>query len=293
VTSGTQVSSTVLGNDQVRHVWVTGPSREFVLHTSNQFESKAIETYGTNVTSYWLPGQEAVGRAALEHAVAALRIYSDYYGGYPFRDMRVAPAPLSYRGMEYPQVNLLGVDLYTRFQENLEVLVAHEAAHQWWYQIVHNDPVRAPWLDEALAEYSLKLYYEKLYGQEPAELLEWQRWETPVSLLAEQNNDMALGHPVDHFDTGTQYETIIYGKGALLYERLRNILGDRQFQRFLRDYLSRNRYEIVDAADWLEALQVFDDPEVDKLYQQWVQSPSEDDPAQEDGGTVHVEDSAE
>ena len=71
---------------------------------------------------------------------ARLRIYSDYFGEYPAREMSVAIAPLTYRGMEYPQVNLLGVELYTRFRNNMEILVAHEVAHQWWYQIVHNDP---------------------------------------------------------------------------------------------------------------------------------------------------------
>ena len=114
-----------------------------------------------------------------------------------------------------------------------------------------------------------------------------------MSVLAEQNNDIAIGYPVDHYDTGTQYETIIYGKGALLYERLRNILGDRQFRRFLRDYLSRNRYEIVEVADWLEALQEFENPELVRLYQQWVQLQPGDDPALGDSGTIYVEDIAE
>lgn len=76
----------------------------------------------------------------------------------------MAPAPIAYHGMEYPQAIFLGVELYTRFRENLEVLTVHEMAHQWWYNIVHNDPVREPWLDEALAEFSVMIYMENIRG---------------------------------------------------------------------------------------------------------------------------------
>jgi hypothetical protein len=132
VTPGTLVESSANDRGQTRYVWVTGPAREFILHLSPVFSSASAEAYGTQITSYWLPGQEAAGRAALKYAVSALRIYSDYFGPYPERDMSVAVAPLTFRGMEYPQVSLLGVDVYTRFLNDMEILVAHEVAHQWW-----------------------------------------------------------------------------------------------------------------------------------------------------------------
>jgi aminopeptidase N len=272
VTSGSLVSTASAEAGQTRYVWVAGPAREFLLHMSAQFASATTEAYGTRITSYWLPGQEAGGRAALAFAVAALRIYSDYYGPYPFRDMRLAPAPLSYRGMEYPQVNLLGIELYGRFMEDLEILVAHEVAHQWWYQIVHNDPVKTPWLDEAIAEYSVKLYYEGLIGQESAGLLQMQRWQTPLNLLVERNAEASIDRPVDNFENSSQYETIIYGKGALFYEQLRLALGDRQFKRFLQDYLRKYRYQIVDTDDWLEAVRSLQNPTLETLYTEWVEA---------------------
>ena len=85
--------------------------------------------------------------------------------------------------MEYPQAMLIGVELYSRFRENLELLVAHEMAHQWWYNIVHNDPVTEPWLDEALAEYSMRIYMESMRGIDDAEGLVARRWQTPLNGL--------------------------------------------------------------------------------------------------------------
>lgn len=270
VASGTLAEATTNDEGQTRYVWVTGPVREFMLHMSPVFASASAEAYGTRITTYWLPGQEAAGRSALNYAVSSLRIYSDYFGGYPAREMSVAVAPLTYRGMEYPQVNLLGVELYTRFQNNMEILVAHEVAHQWWYQIVHNDPVNMPWLDEALAEYSVKVYYERLHGPRDASLLERQRWQTPLDLLDSPSAALPLNRPVESFDDGLQYETIVYGKGALFYSQLRSVLGDRRFQRFLREYLDKHRYQIVDSGSWYEAMEMLQLPELEALFTEWV-----------------------
>lgn len=272
VATGTQIATATVGENQTQYVWATGPVREFLLHMSPRFESASLETYGTRVTSYWLPEHESAGRAALGYAVAALRFYSDYFGGYPARDLAVAPAALSYRGMEYPQISLLGVELYTRYREDLETLTAHEIAHNWWYQVVHNDPVREPWLDEALAEYSMRLYMEALYGKGRAAGVEQQRWRVPLDLLVEQEADVPLDQPVEAFANSSQYETVVYAKGALLYSKIREILGDREFRRFLSGYLDQYRYQIVTTADWLDAIRALGRPELLTLYREWVEA---------------------
>lgn len=270
VTSGTLITSTLLPGGQTRHMWVTGPSREFLLHLSSQFSSASEETYGTRVTSYWLPGEEPAGREALRVAVGSLRIYSDLFGDYPFRDLRVAPTPTNFRGMEYPQVALLGVDLYDNMRSNLELILAHEIAHQWWYQIVHNDPVNSPWLDEGLAEYSMRLYREKLVGSDSGDLLQYQRWQVPLKNLKDRGRDALVDQPVESFINGTQYETIVYGKGALFYAQLREALGERPFFRFLQTYLNGHRYQIVNEDEFQAALHVLGKPEIMRLYRDWI-----------------------
>jgi aminopeptidase N len=256
-----------------QHTIVTGPSREFMLHTSPHFESVSGDVYGTRVTSYYLPGQKAAGEAALKYTQQALAIYSDRFGEYPFTDMRVAPAPTAFRGMEYPQLMLLGIELYTRFRENLELLAVHEMAHQWWYNIVHNDPVSEPWLDEALAEYSMKLYMEAMRGEDDAGLLQVKRWQTPLDGLRGKGQDTAVDQPVASFLNGTQYETIVYGKGALFYDLIRDEIGTRRFDRFLNSYLQAHRWGIIDTDDWLAALSDLPDPTLAPLFEQWIAPP--------------------
>ncbi|MBW7882193.1 MAG: M1 family metallopeptidase [Caldilineaceae bacterium] len=274
VTSGTLVESVPAENGLVQHVYVTGPSREFVIHSSPLFRSVAGEAYGTRVTSYYLPGNEAAGQAALKYAIQALRIYSDRFGEYPFTDMRVAPAPTSYRGMEYPQVMLLGVEVYGRFRDKLEMLAAHEMAHQWWYQIVHNDPVQEPWLDEALAEYAMRLYMEDTRGRGDAESFVFQRWQTPLEGLKNKQQDTLVNQPVESFLNGTQYETVVYGKGALFFDRVRDSVGARRFDRFLQNYLRKYRWKTIDSKQFLEELRDLPDPALLTLFEQWIRLPN-------------------
>ena len=282
VTSGTLLTTTLLtttvaaasGVTQTlaQHSIVTGPSREFMVHASPLFQSVSGDVYGTHITSYYLPGQEAAGKAVLKYTQQALAIYSDRFGEYPFTDMRVAPAPTAFRGMEYPQLMLLGIELYTRFRSNLELLTVHEMAHQWWYNIVHNDPVTEPWLDEALAEYSMKIYMEAMRGEDDAGLLQVQRWQTPLEGLKGKGQDTTVNQPVASFLNGTQYETIVYGKGALFYDRIRDAVGTRRFDRFLHTYLENNRWGIIDTENWLAALRDLPDPTLGPLFEQWIAS---------------------
>lgn len=273
VTSGAEVQTVDLG-DQTQHVFVTGPAREFLLHTSPAFGVLTGEAYGTRITSYFLPGMEAAAQAALKYTVQALRIYSDHFGEYPFTEMRVAPAPISFRGMEYPQAILLGVETYTRFRDKLEMLTVHEMAHQWWYQIVHNDPVQEPWLDEALAEFSMRLYMESTRGQDDAERLVVQRWQAPLNGLKAKQQDTAVNQPVPAFLNGTQYETIVYAKGALFYDTVRDTIGTRRFDRFLQNYARKYRWQIVDSAQWLQELRDLPNPALNTLFEEWIRQPA-------------------
>jgi aminopeptidase N len=172
--------------------------------------------------------------------------------------------------MEYPQAILLGVDLYGRSRQNLELLIAHEMAHQWWYNIVQNDPVNEPWLDEALAEFSMQIYMEQMRGIDDGELLLRQRWQTPLSGLEAKGQDTAVNQPVGDFLNGTQYETVVYGKGALFWAQLRAELGARRFDRFLHNYLEKHRWQIVDTPTLLQDLRDLPDPKLVKIFDEWV-----------------------
>ncbi len=70
-----------------------------------------------------------------------------------------------------------------------------------------------------------------------------------------------------------QYETIIYGKGALFYDALRQALGNRRFNRFLQQYLQTHMYQIINTEKWVADLNALNTPELQVLYESWVKRP--------------------
>jgi hypothetical protein len=246
-----------------------GPRREFMLILSSQFQTSSVEACGALVTSYFLPEDNTTGLAALQYAAAALRIYCEYFGPYPFRDMAVVSAPLVYFGMEYPGLNLIGIDLYRQAREDLEFLVAHEVAHQWWYSVVGNDPVNFAWLDEGLAEFSTYTYYRARYGEPEAEARVELRWRIPYQYAVDQGLDTVVNQPLSDF-LPSNYETMAYAKGALFFDAVRREVEDETYYRLLREYLDRYRYAIATPADFLAVAEEVSGRDLGELYTEWI-----------------------
>ena len=62
-----------------------------------------------------LPEDAEPARTALYDAVAALQVYSDRFGPYPYRDMAIVEAPMTFHGMEFPGLSLIGSQVYNQF----------------------------------------------------------------------------------------------------------------------------------------------------------------------------------
>lgn len=267
--SGRVVTTTAQSDGSIVWQIASGPSREFAMLLSADYEMASTQAYSTTVTSYFLAGDRDAGLAALEYASASIRIYSDHYGTYPYTYMHIAEAPLTYRGQEYPGLNLLGIDLYRGSRSDLEFLTAHEVAHQWWYNLVGNDPINIPWLDEGLAEYSTFLYYQARFGQSAAERLRSRRWEGPVAYARQNGLEVRVGQPAASF-SASNYESMVYAKAALFYDALRANIGESAFDAALREYARKHRWGIVTPTDLLDAIWEVTSLDLYSLYEAWI-----------------------
>lgn len=249
---------------------VGGPLREFAWLASADYRVAETTAYGTRLRSYYMPGDEASGQATLNVAAAALRAYEDAFGPYPFAEMIVAAAPLQYYGMEFPSLNLIGLDLYREYRGQLDDRVIHEIAHQWWYAQVGNDQVNTPWLDEGLAEYSMAIYYHQVFGEAHANTLINQRWLVPYQIAVEDGYDAVVNQPSSAF--GWEYEVIVYEKAALFFDALHRELGDETFRAVLHEYAERYRWRIATPEGFLQVAESVSGQNLDALYGRWILS---------------------
>jgi hypothetical protein len=269
VATGTELTRTVAADGWATARYVVGPAREFTVLLSPRYQVAEAETLGTRVLSYFYPDDAVAGRAALQDAVAALQIYNDQFGAFPYRDMKVVEAPLTFHGMEFPGMSLIGSQDYSKSAADLETLVVHETGHQWWYNQVGSDQVRTPWLDEGLAEFSMYAYFANRYGEPAAEKLRQLRWQTPVSDLVRRGKDAPIGLPVR--DYKENYETLVYGKGALFFAALRDELGPAAFQRLLQTYVTRYRWRVATPAEFRALAEEVAGRNLGALFGQWIE----------------------
>jgi len=263
IAPGVVISRTVNVDGMATWEYVTGPIREFVVVASPHFQSVEEQVGDVRVQSWFLPEDREAGRAALTHAVAALRVYEDWFGPYPFPDLAVVEAPLG-----FPTMSLIGVDLYREKRRELEYLVVHEVSHQWWYNQVGNDQVLFPWLDEGLADYSAYIYFDQVYGSDRADTLLEQRWAIPYQYLVSKGEDVPVNQPAFNFENN--YEAIVYGKAALFFHRLHEEMGDRLFQTALQEYLKRYRYDLATPERLMAVMNEVAGQDLTPLYNQWI-----------------------
>lgn len=113
-----------------------------------------------------------------------------------------------------------------------------EAAYQWWGLTVGLKSFDDAWLSQGLAEYSAFAFREsQLDG---AKLDSLRRELLEKSLTFEQTASL-LRAPANLDDQSIAYQYIMYGKGAFVFNLLRETLGDAKFNELLKTYLQEFR----------------------------------------------------
>jgi len=260
-------------------LYISGPVRDFFLIMSPEFEVASQESQGVRVNSYYLPGNDEAGQKALEVAVESLVIFSERFGAYPFAELDVVEAPMQNAlGVEYPGIVLISSDHYDDPTDiSFPITVAHEVAHQWWYSVVGNDVFEEPWLDESLATYSSNVYLQQAMGEDTYEgYLGY--WLQSLNDLRSEGQDDVVTRSLSYFedpDTLASYGAVVYNKGALFFDVLRQEIGDEAFFNGLQSYYQDHKYGIAHTDDLLDAFESAAGRQLDDLYQEWLYSAQE------------------
>jgi len=249
-----------------KEVYLLGTAlRDFALQCSTRYKIKEKKVGGVKVRYFHVEEDAAQADTVLAYAADSLRAYSSLFGPYPYPELDVAQAPLvgGAGGMEYPGLVTVAMALtsqpsaedplaglmaaFLKSTQSLEFVVAHEVAHQWWHALVGSDSNRHPFLDEALANYSAVLYFEKRHGQKAAEHQLQLELAMPYQLYRMMGGpDGRVDRPVKEFSSQLEYAALVYGKGALFFNALRKQLGKKAFMRFLKTYASRFAFRQAD-----------------------------------------------
>ncbi|MDQ4076851.1 MAG: hypothetical protein M3220_11480 [Chloroflexota bacterium] len=223
---------------------VSGPARDVVL-TTLPAGAAAIETQVAGVRlRYWpapyveMAGSQLPASEAATIAAEAVEAFAAEFGPPPYTELDVVEAQVPIGGYEYPGLVLFDGEERARASRNaLEFLIPHEIAHQWFYALLGNDVTREPWIDEGLATYASLRYLAHRHGAEAA-LARRAAWEAEyANVLARE--PVGVNGVVYEYTNWIEYRGPTYYASALLFDDLRQRLGDAPFQEAIRRLLTR------------------------------------------------------
>jgi hypothetical protein len=180
-----------------------------------------------------------------ESAARAIQYYAERFGPYPYSHLALTQMPgrdsqgwpglvflSSYAFLDQQGREQLHFEPYRILLQ--ESIPAHEAAHQWWGDLITWNSYRDQWFSEGLANYcALMMLQEK----DPAgfrQVMEKYRQD-----LLEKNKDGTAPMDAGPVTLGVRllssrypegYEAILYGRGTWLFHMLRTMMKDAAVQ---------------------------------------------------------------
>jgi aminopeptidase N len=275
--------------------------RGFAVAVIERMKSAERKAGNARVVSYFHESDERIGKRSLEIAAGAIDAYTKSFGDYPYPLLNIVELPLAagYSSIKFPALVAVAQAYYIDFdapqaarlpgvlreqsdliKSSFEFTIAHGVAKQWWGEAVGSDPERAPYFDEALANYSAAYYHEVAYGKKLGDLIIDQQLRGAYQAYRMLGGvDTEVDKPVKEFRNTLQHTAIVQAKGALLFVALRKELGDERFFKALQNYYSAHRFRVASPDHLRYAFQsVAENPRtVRALFQRWLREKRGDD----------------
>jgi aminopeptidase N len=242
---------------------------------AGELDEAHTEVSGLPVSYYVPKGRAEQIERSLGRTPEMIRVFSERLAT-PFpwdKYAQVVVTDFIFGGME----NTSATTLYERallderaaLDVDVDGLVAHELAHQWFGDLVTCRHWSHAWLNEGFATYMEHVWKEHSEGRDAYLYSLEQHLEL---YLAEHDGrygrpivENVWAAPIDVFDRH------LYQKGGLVLHALREHLGSSGFWRGVALYLARHRGQSVETRDLMRALEEATGRSLEEFFHEWVE----------------------
>ena len=244
---------------------------------------------GRAVTTWamFTPNEEHLWEKSSDYLNKSTYYYSLWNGDYPYNQVTAVDGTISAGGgMEYPNVTVIG-ESGSDFA--LNVVIAHEVGHNWFYGILGSNERINAWMDEGLNSFNetryLMEYYEGkdlglIADRVPLKLIEKldledfdYRWIDELSYLfpARLGVDQPLQCHSDTFSS-LNYGAIVYKKTAAVFGLMRRYLGDERFDSAMQTYFQDWKFKHPQPSDLQESMEKSCGEDLSWFFEGWIKT---------------------
>jgi len=189
---------------------------------------------------YYSQKDAAVWEQAPGYAAQAVDFYSEQIGEYPYPALSIVQGSLvAGSGMEYPMITVIAE---SDSEEILDLVIAHEVGHNWFYGILAFNERDFAWMDEGINSFYEQRYMDR-YHQEDSEfsydlLTRGTNMDVVEAVYvhkARQKEDLSV-KPVSEDSKLLDYWLTAYEFPAKAFRFLENYLGTEDFDLILQSF---------------------------------------------------------
>lgn len=223
-----------------------------------------------------------------------MRFYSDRFGPPPLNYLVVSPITATF-GQGFAGLIYLSTYAYASPEDPAfakavpetrafftKLMQAHEAAHQWWGNVVMTAGYHDEWIIEALANFSAMAYLRKTSGDAIVErLMQAYRGalleSSPSGDTIESAGPLTQGRRLEFDGRTSAWIAILYGKGTWVMQMLAARMGEEKFWAMLAEMRRRYAGAGISTEQFRQLCAEFmppgsPDAKLEDFFEQWVWS---------------------
>jgi aminopeptidase N len=220
------------------------------------------------VESWVYPQNRTEGFNDYHPAVQVLNFFNQHIGPYAYTKLANVQSTTRYGGMENANT-IFYYEKSVTGKGEVEDLIAHEVAHQWFGNAATEADWHHVWLSEGFATYFTHVYNEFTYGKEKA-----------TAELA-QDRQTVIRHcqrsPAPVIDTRiTEYSKLlsphVYQRGGWVLHMLRQVVGEDAFWKGIRSYYNQYKNSNALTADFQRHMEEASGKNLSEFFRQWTET---------------------
>ncbi len=239
------------------------------------------EWRGKPVLYYVPPGKESQAQNAFGRTRKMLDLFSQKTGvDYPWDKYAQVCAEQFGGGMENTSATTLGTgvlhDDRAHLDTDVDDLISHELAHQWFGDLVTCRSWSHVWLNEGFASLFEAVWAQEAGGRDAA--------QTVLHRFREQALVGAAEAPVvdrDYKNPNDMFDARVYQKAGFMLHVLMERMGEDAFWRGVKAYLTRFRHQPVETHDFRRVMEAEYGGSLERFFYDWTE--------RDDQPRIHIE----